>query len=289
MAGSQRIEQCLRDVVERATSRGCPPKLAGAMQHAVFPGGARVRPRLAIAVAKSCGEDVRAISDAAACSIELLHCASLVHDDLPCFDDAATRRGQPSVHSAYGEALAVLAGDALIVLAFQSLAWGAAARPERLAGLLRIVAESVGGPTGIVAGQGWESEPVAVLQDYHRAKTGSLFVAATCGGAVAAGADPAPWEGLGDRLGQAYQVADDLRDLLLEAEAMGKPQGQDDAHCRPSAVTELGIPGAIARLQQLVQNAADAIPDCPGAGALEELVRMEAKRLLPDEIARLAA
>lgn len=289
MAAIQRIEQSLHEAVDRAAGRGCPPKLAAAIQHAVFPGGARVRPRLAVAVAKACGDDYPALSDATASSIELLHCASLVHDDLPCFDDADTRRGLPSVHKAYGAPLAVLAGDALIVLAFEQLAMAAAEVPSRLVALTRIIASSVGGPTGIVAGQGWESEPLAVLQDYHRAKTGSLFVAATCGGAIAAGADPAHWETLGDSLGEAYQVADDLRDLLLEAEALGKPQGQDDVHGRLNAATELGIPGAVNRLRQLVANAVSAIPDCPGAGALEQLVYMEAKRLMPEKIARHAA
>lgn len=289
MPAIQRIEQSLREAVDRAAGRGCPPKLASAIQHAVFPGGARVRPRLAIAVAKACGDDQPMLSNAAASAIELLHCASLVHDDLPCFDNADTRRGLPSVHKAYGASLAVLAGDALIVLAFESLALAAVNVPERLVGLTSIVATSVGGPTGIVAGQGWESEPLAVLQDYHRAKTGSLFVAATCGGAIAAGADPAAWEALGDSLGEAYQVADDLRDLLLEAEALGKPQGQDGAHGRLNAATELGIPGAIGRLKQLVGNAVSAIPDCQGADTLEQLVHMEAKRLMPEKIARLAA
>ena len=105
----------------RAARRGS----AAAMRHAVFPRGARIRPRLCLAVAAACGEDAPGVTDAAAAAIELLHCASLVHDDLPCFDDADTRRGRPRVHRAFGEPLAVLAGDALIVLAFQTLAQGA--------------------------------------------------------------------------------------------------------------------------------------------------------------------
>ena len=111
-----------------------PPLLAAAMRHAVFPGGARIRPQLCLAVARACGDAHPALADAAAAAIELLHCASLVHDDLPCFDDAATRRGQPSVHAAYGERLAVLAGDALIVLAFQTLAAAARAGHAAAAG-----------------------------------------------------------------------------------------------------------------------------------------------------------
>ena len=98
------------------------------LRYAVFPGGARIRPRLCLAVAQACGEDQPAVTDAAAAAIELLHCASLVHDDLPCFDDAPLRRGKPSVHRAFGERLAVLAGDALIVLAFETLARAAVRR-----------------------------------------------------------------------------------------------------------------------------------------------------------------
>ena len=124
------------------------------MQHAVFPRGARVRPRLCLAVAAACAEDDPAITDAAAAALELLHCASLVHDDMPCFDNAATRRGRPSVHAAFGEPLALLTGDALIVLAFQALALGAARSSARLAPLMAIVAASVAAPCGIVAGQG---------------------------------------------------------------------------------------------------------------------------------------
>ena len=114
-----RIEAGLNLAFTRTHAPPAPPLLAAAMRHAVFPRGARVRPRLCLAVAAACGDDHPEAADAAACAIEFLHCASLVHDDLPCFDDAATRRGKPSVHAAYGAPLAVLAGDALIVLAFQ--------------------------------------------------------------------------------------------------------------------------------------------------------------------------
>src|SRR5271166_3884954 len=115
---------------------GGPPLLIAAMRSAVFPGGARIRPRLCLAVARACAEDDPALAVAAATSIELLHCASLVHDDLPCFDDAATRRGRPSIHKAYGERIAVLAGDALIVLAFEALGRAAERAPARLGNLI---------------------------------------------------------------------------------------------------------------------------------------------------------
>jgi geranylgeranyl diphosphate synthase type II len=263
--------------------------LGAAMRHAVFPGGARVRPRLCLAVAYACGDDDPASSDAAGTAIELLHCASLIHDDLPCFDDAATRRGRPSVHAAYGEPLAVLAGDALIVLAFQMLAWGTIASPQRLAPLTLTVAQSVGMPNGIVAGQAWESEPNPNLATYQRAKTGSLFAAATIAGAAAAGADPQPWRHLGEALGEAYQVADDLLDAVSNPAETDKPVGRDAALGRPSAVRSYGISGALHLLQTLTQDAADSIPNCQGADTLRQLIAQEARRLVPKSLSHAAA
>ncbi|MBN8492558.1 MAG: polyprenyl synthetase family protein, partial [Burkholderiales bacterium] len=160
MSVAQRIERALQQALSFGMSPEGPPLLAAAMRHAVFPGGARIRPQLCLAVARACGDPHPELSDAAAAAIELLHCASLVHDDLPCFDDAATRRGVPSVHAAFGERLAVLSGDALIVLAFQALAEASAPATARLLGpLVRTLGQRVGGPHGIVAGQAWECEP----------------------------------------------------------------------------------------------------------------------------------
>ena len=229
MKAITRIEQSLAAAVATGEAQGCPPKLAGAIRHAVFPGGARVRPQLCLAVAAACGNDDPELSEAAASAIELLHCASLVHDDLPCFDDAATRRGRASVHFAYGESLAVLAGDALIVLAFQTLGAAAGKSPFRLPALLGTIAKGVGMPFGIVAGQAWECEPRVTLADYQRAKTGALFTAATAAGALAAGASAEPWLALGEWLGEAYQVADDIRDVAADPSVIGKPTGQDVA------------------------------------------------------------
>lgn len=289
MSVLRRIEQALGAAVDGTGRDGCPPKLCAALRYAVFPGGARVRPRLALAVSIACGDDDPATTDAAAVAIELLHCASLVHDDLPCFDDADTRRGKPSVHCFFGERIAVLAGDALIVLAFQALADGAVARPRRLAALMRTIGGAVGAPRGIVAGQAWECEPRVSLCEYQRAKTGSLFVAATAAGAEAAGADPAPWRLLGERLGEAYQVADDIRDVAAEPQQLGKPTGRDATLGRPNAAAEFGLGGAIRHFDGLIAQAIDAVPACPGAAYFRALLRAEAERLVPEELVRLAA
>jgi len=288
MDAVSRIEAALYAALQRADGPSCPPRLIAAMNHSVFPRGARVRPRLCLAVAAACGEDDPAIADTAAASIELLHCASLVHDDLPCFDDADTRRGLPTVHRTYGEPLAVLAGDALIVLAFENLA-RLSFVPQRMTALLSIIARAVGAPGGIVAGQAWECEPKVDLAHYHRAKTGSLFAASTCAGAAAAGADPQQWRELGESLGEAYQVADDLSDAVAEPDEFGKPVGRDLALDRPSATRELGVEGAMLRLEELVARSIASIPPCRGANDLRALIMLEAKRLVPKSLARHAA
>ena len=147
------IETTLESALSRIDDPAAPSGLTAAIRHAVFPGGARVRPRLCLATAVACGNDDPRLALAAAAAIELLHCASLVHDDLPCFDDATLRRGRPSVHCAFGERLAVLAGDALIVLAFEVLAAAEARNPTRLAPLLRQIGRSVGRPTASLRGK----------------------------------------------------------------------------------------------------------------------------------------
>lgn len=288
MDTAMRIEAALDAALQRAEAGQAPPRLAAALRHAVFPGGARVRPQLCLAVAAACGDDAPALSEATAAAVELLHCASLVHDDLPCFDDAATRRGRPSVHAAFGAPLAVLAGDALIVLAFEQVARAGMVAPQRLAAVLTTLTRGVGMPAGIVAGQAWESEPAASLSVYHRSKTGALFVAATTGGAQAAGSDPGPWRALGEGLGEAYQVADDLLDAASACDC-GKPQGQDALLCRPNAVTQLGLHGAVQHLEHLVTEAVKSIPPCRGADRLRDLVRLQATRLVPKQLARTVA
>jgi geranylgeranyl diphosphate synthase type II len=283
-AGSaQRIERSLQAALAQAESPAAPPLLSAAMRHAVFPGGARIRPQLCLAVARACGDPHPALSDGAAAAIELLHCASLVHDDLPCFDAAALRRGQPSVHAAYGERIAVLTGDALIVLAFQVLAQGATTQAATLGPLVLLLARRVGAPDGIVAGQALECEPRVTLAAYHLAKTGSLFAACTEAGALAAGADPAPWRDFGLSLGEAYQVADDVRDVVATTHALGKPAGRDRDLQRPSSASELGLGGAIEYFDRLVARAIAAVPVCDGASLLRALVRAESERLVPQQ------
>jgi geranylgeranyl diphosphate synthase type II len=283
---ARRIEGALQAAIALSEAPEGPPLLAAAMRHAVFPGGARIRPQLCLAVARACGDPHPQLADAAAVAIELLHCASLVHDDLPCFDDALLRRGLPSVHAAYGERLAVLSGDGLIVLAFQALASAGGPVAHLLGPVVLTIARCVGGPGGIVAGQAWECEPRVSLAAYHRAKTGSLFAACTEAGALAAGADPGPWRHFGLSLGEAYQVADDVRDVVATTQALGKPAGRDSALQRPSSASELGLGGAVEYFDRLVEQAIQEIPRCDGAALLRALVRAESERLVPQESVR---
>jgi geranylgeranyl diphosphate synthase, type II len=280
------IEAALTAALDEAAAPGAPARLVAALRHAVFPGGARVRPRLTLSVAMVCGDRLSPLACAAAAAVELIHCASLVHDDMPCFDDAPMRRGRVSVHAAFGERCALLAGDALIVLAFQTLGAGAMAsgRPERLPAMLALLASHSGMPLGIVAGQGWECEDWVQLPDYHRAKTASLFACASQLGAIAAGAEARPWKALGDWLGEAYQAADDLRDVAGDTGSLGKPTGRDKVLGRPNLVNEMGLAGALDHFEQLVDRAASSVPEVKQAPVLRALLRTEAERLVPAEL-----
>ena len=288
MSLMERAEQALKRHFETACGTGAPPRLVQAMRHAVFSGGARIRPQLCMAVAVACGDEQPELTDAAAVALELMHCASLVHDDMPAFDDADTRRGRPTVHKAFSEPLALLAGDGLIVMAYRVLLQAGRGQPERLTLLMDNLTEGVGLPAGIVAGQAWECESAADLSQYQRSKTGALFVAATRAGALSCGSDPAPWEGLGDFLGEAYQVADDIRDVMVDAASLGKPCGQDALHARPSAAKALGLEGAIGHFQSLIERAGASIPACACRDMLRQLVLREAERLVPPALCEQA-
>ncbi len=278
---ADRINAAMEATIRMGQHGSAPSKLAAALNYAVTPGGARIRPTILTSVAMACGDDRPALTDAAGAALELIHCASLVHDDLPCFDDADMRRGKPALHLAYSEPLAVLTGDSLIVMAFESLSRAAADTPQRALDLIGILGKRTGMPYGICAGQGWESEADIDLSAYHQSKTGALFIAATQMGAVCAGQEAEPWGELGARVGEAFQVADDLRDALCDEATLGKPAGQDDLHGRPNAVAALGVAGAVQRFDDILAGAISSIPACPGEAALAQMVRAYADRLVP--------
>ena len=268
-----------------------PPTLVSALRYAVFPGGARIRPRLCLAVARACAEDRPQVSDAAAAAIELLHCASLVHDDLPCFDDAAKRRGRPSVHKAFGERIAVLTGDALDRAVFPGDRTSREAVPKRLVGLVGIVARSVGSPS--------ESLP-ARPGNANRRSYWRLISAPRPAHCSRPRPRPAPAPRamiravgivLGERIGEAYQIADDIRDVVSNESELGKPTGRDQVLGRPNAVNRLGLGfGRRAPRGSLVQSAIDVIPGLSPARPIFALTFWARPAgCLPRELARPAA
>lgn len=279
----ERIDAAIERSILVGQDGTAPAQLSQALHYACTPGGARIRPTILMSVAMACGDDRPWLSETAAAALELIHCASLVHDDLPCFDNADFRRGKATVHKNWSEPLAVLTGDSLIILAFDILAQSAPHGANRVVELIRILTRQSGMPHGICAGQGWESEADIDLSAYHRSKTGALFIAATQMGAVSAGQDAEPWYELGARIGEAFQVADDLRDALYDEKTLGKPVGQDDRNGRPNAVAVLGLEGAMSRLRNILAGAVSSIPSCPGEAQLAQMVQAYAKKLTPSQ------
>ena len=159
MALDTRIEAAIAAALRLGLGGDAPPRLSSALPCAVNPGGARIRPTILLSVALACGDNRPRLTDAAAAALKLIHCASLVHDDLPCFDDADVRRGKPTVHMACSEPLAVLTGDSLIVLAFDVLAQAGVDDPLRAPGLVRILAARTGMPGASVRGRAGNPRP----------------------------------------------------------------------------------------------------------------------------------
>ncbi|TPV95359.1 MAG: polyprenyl synthetase family protein [Myxococcales bacterium FL481] len=254
-----RFDDRLKEHVDAYLGHDVPPQLHAAIRHAVFGSAGRLRPLLCLAVAHSYPDADGDLALSAATAVELIHCASLVHDDLPCFDDADTRRGRPTVHVQYGESLAVLTGDALIVMAFEALT-GPSSTPHAISRLVPWLARATGPAGGIVAGQAWEAEPDVPLAGYHRAKTARLFEFAVMAGALAGGAAPGPWRRFGRAVGMAYQAADDIADHAGASDRLGKPVGQDDAHHRPNAVRREGIRKAMRGFEKALERAHRSIP-----------------------------
>jgi geranylgeranyl diphosphate synthase type II len=278
---NERIEAAIqRHICSAAVNGPAPSGLHKAIDYSVFPGGARIRPVILTSVALACGDDQPATTDAAAAALEFIHCASLVHDDLPCFDNAPTRRGKPTVHRQFSETTAVLAGDSLIVGAFTTLTSQADVDARRACSLVAHLANYTGFPNGICAGQAWEDEAAIDLKSYHLSKTGALFIAATQMGAIAAGYDPDPWQELGARIGQAFQIADDLMDVVCADQDMGKPSGQDAKNNRPNAVSEHGVDGAKQLLNDILGGAIASIPSCPGEAELAKMVQLQSSGLM---------
>jgi geranylgeranyl diphosphate synthase, type II len=258
-------------------TRDAPPaRLHGAMHDAVFPGGRRARPLLCRLVADSYGGGDDEMVGRLAAAIELVHCASLVQDDLPCFDNATTRRGRPSCHVVYGDATAILVGDALLTLAFETLANAPVRRATVAFRLMGLLTAAAGSSHGVIGGQALELEPHPVeLEIYHRHKTAALFRAAAAGGAICCGveSDVSRWARIGELIGCALQLRDDMDDVGAAADALGKPTGRDAALGRPNAALQAGIDSCQQKRADVIAAVRELLgPPTPENEALHRLV-----------------
>jgi geranylgeranyl diphosphate synthase type II len=245
------VERALPECVAEPAGRA--GRLFEAMRYSLLAGGKRLRPVLALAACEAVGGPLEAALDFA-CSIEMIHTYSLVHDDLPCMDDDDLRRGRPTNHKVFGEAIATLSGDGLLTDAFKVLARAAGpSRSPRFAqALLETIAElaEAAGSAGMVGGQvidllgEGQTPELEQLEDLHRKKTGALFVAAVCGGARLGGATPPQLASLREyaqALGLAFQVIDDLLDVESSTETMGKRTNKDQARGKATYPALIGV------------------------------------------------
>jgi farnesyl diphosphate synthase len=264
-----RTEAALADLLPEGGAAASLARLHEAMRYAVLGGGKRVRPLLVHAAGELTGAPARAL-DRAGCAVELIHAYSLVHDDLPCMDDDVLRRGKPTVHVAYGEALAMLTGDALQALAFGAVA-GTLEAGVPAPAVVRMVAELAlaAGSVGMAGGQAIDLAAVgsamdrAALEDMHQRKTGAMLRAsvrlgAWCGELPGA-ADQAALDRYCEAVGLAFQVVDDVLDVEADSATLGKTAGKDAAHDKPTYVSLMGLDGAKAFAASLRAQAHDAL------------------------------
>ena len=259
----------------RALSNPEPGELMAAMRHAVLDGGKRLRPLLVLAARHAVSQDsTDAVLDEAAlraaCAIELIHAYSLVHDDMPCMDNDVLRRGKPTVHVQFGQAQALLSGDALQALAFEVLTPECGVIPDDLQGRLCRILSRAAGHGGMAGGQAIDLASVgqaldeATLRDMHHRKTGALLRASVQMGAACGGVpeDGPVWRALtayGEAMGLAFQVVDDILDATQPSDTLGKTAGKDADANKPTYVSLLGLSAAQAEARSLRQRADDAL------------------------------
>jgi farnesyl diphosphate synthase len=230
-----------------------PAGLGEAMRYGVLDGGKRLRPLLVLAACEAVAGE-RAAALRAGVAVELIHAYSLVHDDMPCMDNDVLRRGKPTVHVKYGEAQAMLAGDAMQALAFEVLTpeTEPAVPPALQARLCSLLARSAG-HAGMAGGQAIDLASIGraldedTLRDMHRRKTGALLQASVQMGAACGACSPQAWAALNDygaAIGLAFQVVDDILDVTQASETLGKTAGKDQDHNKPTYVSLLGLPAA---------------------------------------------
>ena len=265
----------------------CPDAPAGlgeAMRYAVLDGGKRLRPLLVLAACEAVGGNAQAALRAA-CAVELIHAYSLVHDDMPCMDNDVMRRGKPTVHVRFGEARALLAGDALQALAFELLTPEEGVPPAMQARLCRELARAAGAD-GMAGGQAIDLASVGLqlsedqLRQMHRLKTGALLQASVVMGAVCGQTPEGTLRALSDygaAMGLAFQVVDDVLDVTQDSATLGKTAGKDAASDKPTYVSLMGLEAARAhaealRAQALAALAASGLTETRALAALADMV-----------------
>jgi len=287
------LSLALRELIaraERALGNVLPPDdeipvdLHRSMRYAVLGGGKRLRPLLTYAAGFALGHDGPDL-DAPACAVELIHAYSLVHDDLPAMDDDNMRRGRPTCHIVFGEAMAILAGDALQALAFEILARGNRARGMEMLSTLGYAcgAEGMAGGQALDLNATGRTLTLAELEYMHACKTGALIRAAVRLGALTAGADTQALKAL-DRyaaaVGLAFQIRDDMLDVEGESAVIGKTAGKDAAASKPTFPSIIGLDASRARLDELTDIALQAIAPFGERGVLlDELAHFAAHRI----------
>jgi farnesyl diphosphate synthase len=248
-----------------------PQRLHAAMRYALLGGGKRVRPVLVYATGAALGVELSRLNGPA-CAVEMIHAYSLIHDDLPAMDDDELRRGRPTCHIAFDEATAILAGDALLTLAFEVLASDEtmAASPTQRLRMVRELAQA-SGHQGMVGGQAIDIAAegtrltLAQLQTMHRHKTGALIRAAVRLGALSCdtlqAAQATALDRYAEAIGLAFQIRDDILDVEADTATLGKPQGSDEARNKPTYTSLLGLAGAKEKAQALHQQALESLHD----------------------------
>lgn len=262
------------------SNQDAPVELFSAMRYAVLDGGKRLRPLLVMAAWEAaCGDQSTLIGERqvaveneaalrAACAVELIHAYSLVHDDMPCMDNDVLRRGKPTVHVKFGEASALLAGDALQALAFELLTPdNASMPPEHQAALCRVLARAAGG-SGMAGGQAIDLASVGIplteiqLRTMHSLKTGAILQASVMMGAICGGASAQAQSALaayGAAIGLAFQVVDDILDVTADSATLGKTAGKDASADKPTYVSLLGLERARAYAHELLRQALESL------------------------------
>jgi len=266
-----------------------PAGLGQAMRYGVLDGGKRLRPLLVMAACLAVGGQ-REAALRAAVAVELIHAYSLVHDDMPCMDNDVLRRGKPTVHVKYGEAQAMLAGDAMQALAFEVLTPEEGVAPALQARLCALLARAAG-HEGMAGGQAIDLASIGrglsetELREMHRRKTGALLQVSVLMGASCGSTTPTVWQALseyGSAIGVAFQVVDDILDVTQSAATLGKTAGKDQDNNKPTYVSVLGLGAARRHAQQLRQQAHAALA-ASGLGASADLLSVLADKVVERE------